>query len=125
MKELRIKMTDVTAARLDQIAEEKNKTPSQIVEEHVDGWLNPQPISADRGQWKAYVTLKMRGLRTEEIAEQLDRNLEDLEEWDRSIREDPRRWREAYFQIRKATDPLSWEMKVKDKFIGLWGQKPE
>jgi len=125
MPELRIEIDDVLAARLNQEAAARGKSADELVREHLAAWLKPKPVTDDRGMWKAYVTLRMRGLAMEDIAEQLDRGAADLEEWDRRIREDPKRWNEAYFQIRKATDPLAWEMKVRDRFIDLWGDKPD
>ena len=124
MPELKIEIDDVLAARLDQAAAAQGKSPGELVREHLADWLEPKPVTEDRGMWKAYVTLRMRGLSMEEIAEQLDRGTEKLEDWDRQIRSDPRRWNEAFFQMRKATDPLAWEMKVRDRFIDLWGEKP-
>ena len=125
MPELKIELSDVLAARLNQAAAAQGKSAGELVQEHLADWLAPRPVTEDRGLWKAFVTLRMRGLAMEDAAEQLQRETADLEAWDRQIREDPKRWNEAYFQIRKATDPLAWEMKVRDKFIDLWGEKPD
>ena len=124
MAELRIEIDDPLYARLSQMAAEQDKTPGKIVEEHIIQWLNPKPVTKDMGRWKAYVSLRMKGLEAREISEQLDCSEEDLSDWDREIRTSPKRWNEAYFIIRKATDPLTWEMKVRDRFLELWGEKP-
>jgi hypothetical protein len=125
MPELRIEIDASLYARLSQMAEKQGKTPGEIVEEHIVQWLNPQPVTKDKGMWKAYVSLRMKGLEPGDIVEQLDCTVEDLSRWDQEIRSNPGRWNEAYFLMRKATDPLTWEMKVRDRFVAYWGEKPD
>ena len=38
--------------------------------------------------------------------------------------QDPEVWSKAYFDLKKSVDPLLWEMTLRDKFAGFWGEKP-
>jgi len=124
MAELRIDIEDSLHARIVQMAAEQGKSPEEVVTEHITQWLNPKPVAVDKGRWQAYVSLRMKGLTVQDISEQLDCSKQDISTWDGQIRSNPQRWNDAYFLVRKATDPLSWEMKVRDRFLELWGEKP-
>ena len=53
MTELRIELNDALYARISQMAAEHDKTPGEIVEEHIAQWLKPKPVTDDKlhGIW--------------------------------------------------------------------------
>ena len=128
MKEIRIKLSESQYALLSTLAEKSDTTPDELAKEQIISWLNQQseetPVT-DENKRDEFIKMRMQELDFPTIARELRCPEEKLLEWDNKIRGDTKVWNGAYFLMRKASDPLSWEMKKRDRFFELWGERPQ
>ena len=128
MKEIRIKLSESQYILLSTLAEKSDATPDELVQEQIISLLNQQSeetSAAGENKRDEFIKMRMQELDFPAIARKLGCPEEKLLEWDSKIRGDTKVWNSAYFLMRKVSDPLSWEMKMMDRFFELWGQRPQ
>jgi hypothetical protein len=128
MKEIRIKLSEPQYVLLSTLAEKSDTIPDELAQEQVISWLNQhseETSAAGENKRDEFIKMRMEELDFPTIARKLGCPEEKLLEWDSKIRGELKSWNGAYFLMRRASDPLSWEMKMMDRFFELWGQRPQ
>ena len=127
VRTLELKLENDQYDRLVSQAAAAGKEPGDIMRGILDEWLGKRVQEQRQSEWKdrmRYVRLRIKGQETGEIAEALKIDRDTVLGWEREIKTIADVWSKAYFELKKGMDPLLWEMTYRDKFTGIWGDKP-
>lgn len=129
MRTIELVLENEEYERLLRLCEEQKREPAAAAREVLLEWLRGQEKRSGEEEWevrKRYMRARLqeREPNLAAIAESLGLTEETLRRWDAEIRRDPQQWRRAFVFVNKSTDPLRWEMTIKDRFYDAWGHPP-
>jgi len=130
MRVVQVRLENDDYDRLAAFAAGTGKEPEQLAAEAILIWMRSKDVEKKGGDEilrRTFIKLRLKGkdrtLRS--VAEEAALPLETVERWDREIRGSPEEWSKAFQSAGKSSDPLAWEMTLRERFYDIWGHRPQ
>jgi hypothetical protein len=129
MRVLQVQLENQDFDRLAALAAKSGKAAEDLATEAILLWAKAREADLREGEEtlkrrliKLRVQSKDRSLAA--IAQELGLPEDVVTRWDLAMRASPAEWSKAFVYASKSTDPLVWEMTLRDRFYDLWGHRP-
>ena len=128
MKKVTFLLEEDLYEQITKAAFDKKIDISDLAKEIVMNWIKKDAggnVMSQEDVKRRYIRLRIQDKPIEHIGKELGISQTILEGWENDIRQTPNEWMKTFIFIRKSTDPLTWELKIQDRFYDIWGKKPD